>query len=119
MKFVFKKIYNKPLLNYFIITLSFIIFLSAYLNPSNKDFKSFLADLIKTEIIKSGESIGTANIIYSLSNVLLSSDKSIIERNNYYIYSSYNIDLSVVRSFGYDIKDVKAIGVFGKFIIFE
>ena len=103
-------------MQYFSSVLLCIILLSVFLNPSKEDFNYHLTKSIKTEIINNGESIYTANLILSLANILLESDDKLIKRSNYYIFSSYEINLSFVRSVGYEIDDIKVLGLFNTFI---
>jgi len=117
MKFKFKNLYNKKILQLSFIIFAIFILLSIVLNPSKDDFKYYLTDMVKSEIIKNGGTIDNANLIIGLANLLIDADKTFIQRNNYYIFSSYKINLSIIRGFGYSIDDVHAVGFFKNFVI--
>ena len=92
-----------------IIVLSFMFFT----NPSERDFSSFLATYVNKEMAKKGESVEIRN--FSGGIVGLFAEKT-VERTDLVFASYYHLDMSRLRDFGSDIKDINMIGVFGTFL---
>ena len=92
-----------------IIVLSFMFFT----NPSERDFSSFLATHVNEEMAKKGESAEIRN--FSGGIVGLFAEKT-VRRTDLFFASYYHLDMSRLRDFGSDIKDINMIGVFGTFL---
>tara|TARA_B100001778_G_C18057479_1_gene392654 strand:+ start:190 stop:462 length:273 start_codon:yes stop_codon:yes gene_type:complete len=84
-----------------------------FTNPTERDFSSFLATYVNKEMAEEGESAEIRN--FSGGIVGLFAEKK-VERTDLIFGSYYHLDMSRLRDFGADIKDINMIGIFGIFL---
>ncbi len=94
-----------------------IIFLLILTNPSKDDFDSYISTHINKFAIQSGEGEETANLISGFSYLLLQSNPNIIHKTNYFLFTLYKLDTTLIRSFGGDVDDLIVIGLFNNFVV--
>ncbi len=99
-----------------VLIVCLLFFILVIMNPNKKNFDQYVANEIKSMTIQSGEDLTTANIVSGLSYLVLQSQTDIINRQNYYIFSTYTLDTSILRSFGSNVDNIVVLGILGNFI---
>ncbi len=94
-----------------------IILLLILTNPSKDDFDSYISTHINEFAIQSGEDEQAANLISGFSYLLLQSNPNIIHKTNYFLFTLYKLDTTLIRSFGGNVDDLVIIGLFNNFIV--
>jgi RNA polymerase subunit RPABC4/transcription elongation factor Spt4 len=86
-----------------------------FTNPSKTEFVEYASNHISSKISEKVDSDNSVvnNLITGFTNILVD---SLIDHQNYLIFSTYTLDLNLVRAFGGNVKDVKYIGIAGQFI---
>ena len=90
-------------------------------NPSRDEFKSFLNQKIEGGIekvlFKASSDKDTQGILGSIVKGIASAAMSkILHRQNYYVFSIFELDTSLIRAIGVDVPQVKFLGIAGNFI---
>ena len=96
----------------YLITIIVLITMS-FSNPTRSEFGSFLSSHIKKEMIKKGETKETSNLAGGIVSLFA---KKNVERSDFVFASYYYIDMSTLRDFGAETKDIKMLGIFNTFI---
>ncbi|QWD80523.1 DUF4359 domain-containing protein [Polynucleobacter sp. MWH-Spelu-300-X4] len=101
--------------NHFLIGVIAVIAVALYAtNPTKQEFNEFIAKQVRQKLAeKSGEQNFITNLVAGVAGAMVN-DAS--ERKDYLIFSTYKVDLSVVRMFGGEYKDLQFLGVGGQFI---
>jgi len=91
-----------------------LAFLS-FTNPSKTEFVQYASEHISTKISEKVDSDNAIvnNLISGFTNLLVD---SLIEHRNFLIFSTYKLDLNLVRAFGGKMQDVMYLGIAGQFI---
>ena len=103
-----------------------LVLLSVFLiakNPNEADFAAYASTNIKQHVPSLGNllpadsSDSTKMALTGLGNAAMYAGiLAITERENYILFSVYTVDLTVVRAFNPNIKNIKALGIGGTFI---
>lgn len=98
-------------------TIAAIIIFSAlcFTNPSKQEFVLFASQKISGNILQNLNSDNQLlnNIVSGFAGLFVD---SLIQHQNFLMFSTYALDLEQVRRFGGNIKDVKFLGIAGQFI---
>lgn len=92
-------------------------------NPTKKDFIEYGVSYIKSNYPElntkqSPEMSGIERIISGVTNVLLTDlVTDLTMSTNYTLFSIFEIDLKLARDFGYEVNNIKAIGIAGQFFV--
>jgi hypothetical protein len=86
-----------------------------FTNPSKQEFVLFASQKISGNISQNIDSDNQFlnNIVNGFTSLLVD---GLIQHHNYLIFSTYTLDLELVRRFGENVKDVKFLGIAGQFI---
>ncbi|QWD13093.1 DUF4359 domain-containing protein [Polynucleobacter paneuropaeus] len=86
-----------------------------FTNPSKQEFVYFATQKISGNISKNLNSDDEFlnSILNGFTSLLVD---ELIQHQNYLIFSTYSLDLELVRRFGGNVKDVKFLGIAGQFI---
>ncbi len=111
----------KKVLTYTLLgMLGLVLYIS---NPTKKDFIEYGVSYIKDNypdlgLQQSSQISGIERIISGVTNVLLADlITDLTTSENYILFSIFEIDLKLARDFGYEVKNIKAIGIAGRFFI--
>ncbi len=100
-----------------IFTIAVIIVFSVlcFTNPSKQEFVVFASQKISGNISQNLNSDNQFlnNIVNGFTSLLVD---GLIQHQNFLVFSTYVLDLELVRRFGGNIKDVKFLGIAGQFI---
>jgi hypothetical protein len=100
-----------------IITIAVIIVFSVlcFTNPSKQEFVVFATKKISGNISQNLNSDNQFfnNIVYGFASLAVD---GLIQHQNFLVFSTYVLDLELVRRFGGNVKDVKFLGIAGRFI---
>ena len=100
-----------------IITIAVIIVFSVlcFTNPSKQEFVVFASQKISGNISQNLNSDNQFfnNIVNGFTSLVVD---GLIQHQNFLVFSTYALDLELVRRFGGNVKDVKFLGIAGRFI---
>jgi len=83
-------------------------------NPSTSDFSSFVADHISEKAREEGAKEDLSNVAGGIASMYV---KENVQRTNYYVTSTYFLDMSLFRDFGRkDLEDIFVLGIFNFFL---
>jgi len=91
-----------------------IVFLSIT-NPSKTEFVQYASENISSKISDKVDSDSEIvnNLISGFTSILVD---GLIQHQNFLIFSTYKLDLNLVRAFGGKMQDVMYLGIAGQFI---
>lgn len=86
-----------------------------FTNPSKQEFVLFATQKISGNISQNLNSDNQLlnNIVSGFTSLVVD---GLIQHQNYLIFSTYTLDLDLVRRFGGNVRDVKFLGIAGQFI---
>lgn len=104
-------------------------------NPSESDFIEFASAQIKTRLLEKHpdaaglgkiisrtgpDTAGLENLISGFGNVIISAYLTeYTTQKDYLIFSVYEVDMKLARDFGVNEKNIKVLGIAGKFLPLE
>ena len=97
-----------------------LIFISILLSvmyattPTTSNFSSFVADHISEKAREEGANEDLSNLAGGIASMYV---KKNVQRSNYYVISTYFLDMSLFRDFGRkDLEDIFVLGIFNFFL---
>ncbi|QWD09580.1 DUF4359 domain-containing protein [Polynucleobacter paneuropaeus] len=86
-----------------------------FTNPSKQEFVYFATQKISGNISQNlnADNQFLNNVVSGFTSLFVD---GLIQHQNYLIFSTYTLDLELVRRFGGNVKDVKFLGIAGQFI---
>jgi len=107
--------------SFFTLIVGVIIFGLAMTNPSKTDFKNFINEKISSKVDKELSKENTLNsskelisgFVKSIANIAV---EGMINRENFFIFSTYEVDTSFLKALNQDIPEMKFLGVANSFI---
>ena len=101
--------------NHFLIGIAVVIAVALYAtNPTKQEFNEFMSKQVRQKVAeKSGEQNFITNLVAGVAGTMVS---EVSERKDYLVFSTYKVDLSAVRMFGGEYKDLQFLGIGGQFI---
>ena len=101
--------------NNFLVGIAVVILIELYAtNPTKKEFNEFISKQVQKKMVeKSGEQNFITNLVAGVAGSMVN---EVSERKDYVFFSTYKVDLSVIRMFGGDTKDMTFVGIGGQFI---
>ena len=112
---VFQTQTTSPVTKFLSITVVLIFAFLCFTNPSKIEFVQYASNHISSKISEKVDSDNSVvnNLITGFTNILVD---SLIDHKNYLIFSTYTLDLNLLRTLGSQVKDIKYIGIAGQFI---
>jgi hypothetical protein len=106
---------------FFTVIFGVIIFGLAITNPSKTDFKNFINEKISSKVDKElskDKALGFSKELMSgfvkgISNIAV---EGMINRENFFIFSTYEVDTSFFKALNQDVSEMKFLGIANSFI---
>lgn len=109
-----KEVVKKENKNFFLGVIAILLIALYSSNPTQLEFNEFISKEVRKKLTeKMGEQNIFGNLVAGFAGTLVSDVSS---RQDYLIFSTYKVDLSVARMFGGEYSDLKFIGIGGQFI---
>jgi hypothetical protein len=107
--------------SFFTVIVGVVIFGLAMTNPSKTDFKNFINEKISSKVDKElskDNTLGSSKELISgfvkgIANIAV---EGMINRENFFIFSTYEVDTSFLKALNQDIPEMKFLGVANSFI---
>lgn len=106
---------QKSGISFFTIVAIVIFSALCFTNPSKQEFVLFASQKISGNISQNLNSDNQFlnNIVSGFASLVVD---GLIQHQNFLVFSTYALDLELVRRFGGNVKDVKFLGIAGQFI---